>query len=104
MSKIDTLSLEELGRERFVFNSRDSDRLALLEERLRAFGTVQPSSFQTDGRYIYIHAAILSRPNDRSLGAIVRGVLAPRNGPEDITVYRESRGGPGDIALASYAY
>jgi len=38
------------------------------------------------------------------LGALVTGDVAPRNGPNDITVFRESRGGPGDIALASYAY
>jgi alanine dehydrogenase len=38
------------------------------------------------------------------LGAIVRGDVAPRNGPKDITVFRESRGGVGDTALANWVY
>jgi len=38
------------------------------------------------------------------LGAIVRGDVAARNGPSDINVYRESRGGVGDAALASRVY
>jgi ornithine cyclodeaminase len=38
------------------------------------------------------------------LGSIIRGDVAPRNGPADITLFRDSRGGPGDIALATYAY
>jgi len=38
------------------------------------------------------------------LGSIVKGEVAPRNGPRDINVFRESRGGVGDIALASWVY
>jgi alanine dehydrogenase len=38
------------------------------------------------------------------LGAIVRGDLPPRNGPTDVTVFRESRGGVGDTALANWVY
>ena len=38
------------------------------------------------------------------LGAIVAGEVAARNGPGDINVYRESRGGIGDAALASRVY
>jgi ornithine cyclodeaminase len=38
------------------------------------------------------------------LGAIISGDVTPRNGPADITVFRESRGGVGDTALANWAY
>jgi alanine dehydrogenase len=38
------------------------------------------------------------------LGEIVTGRVAPRNGASDITLYRESRGGVHDTALASRAY
>jgi ornithine cyclodeaminase len=38
------------------------------------------------------------------LGAILRGEVAPRNGASDITLFRDSRGGVGDIALANWAY
>jgi alanine dehydrogenase len=38
------------------------------------------------------------------LGAIIKGDVAPRNGPTDITLFRDSRGGPGDIALATDVY
>lgn len=38
------------------------------------------------------------------LGGLVTGAVFPRNGPTAITVYRESRGGAGDIALTQYAY
>jgi alanine dehydrogenase len=38
------------------------------------------------------------------LGAIVRGDVAARNGPSDINVYRDSRGGVGEAAFASWAY
>lgn len=38
------------------------------------------------------------------LGAIVSAQVSPRNGPSDITLYRDSRGGVGDIALANCAY
>ncbi|MPZ15254.1 MAG: hypothetical protein GEU73_12665 [Chloroflexi bacterium] len=38
------------------------------------------------------------------LGALVKGDVAPRNGPTDINVFRESRGGTGDVALANYVY
>ncbi len=39
-----------------------------------------------------------------ALGTIVRGDVAPRSGPNDINVFRESRGGLGDAALAARAY
>ena len=38
------------------------------------------------------------------LGAIIEGEIPARNGPEDINLFRESRGGPGDIALANWVY
>jgi ornithine cyclodeaminase/alanine dehydrogenase-like protein (mu-crystallin family) len=38
------------------------------------------------------------------LGAILRGEVAPLNGASDITLFRDSRGGVGDIALANWAY
>lgn len=38
------------------------------------------------------------------LGAMVKGEVAPKNGPNDVTLFRDSRGGVGDIALASYVY
>ncbi len=38
------------------------------------------------------------------LGSIVNGDVAPRNGPNDITIFREAQGGVGDIALANLAY
>jgi ornithine cyclodeaminase/alanine dehydrogenase-like protein (mu-crystallin family) len=38
------------------------------------------------------------------MGSIIRGDVAPRNGPTDITLFRDSRGGVGDVALANYVY
>jgi ornithine cyclodeaminase/alanine dehydrogenase-like protein (mu-crystallin family) len=38
------------------------------------------------------------------LGEIVTGRVAPRNGPTDVTLYRESRGGVHDAALANRAF
>lgn len=38
------------------------------------------------------------------LGALALGEVAPRNGPADINVFRESRGGVGEIAFASWVY
>ncbi|HZT07282.1 MAG TPA: ornithine cyclodeaminase family protein [Chloroflexota bacterium] len=38
------------------------------------------------------------------LGSIIRGDVAPRNGPHDVTVFRDSRGGVGDVALANWVY
>jgi alanine dehydrogenase len=38
------------------------------------------------------------------LGSIVSGDVAPRNGPDDVTIFREAQGGVGDIALANLAY
>lgn len=38
------------------------------------------------------------------LGSIIRGDVAPDNGPTHITLFRDSRGGVGDIALASDVY
>jgi alanine dehydrogenase len=38
------------------------------------------------------------------LGSIIKGDVAPRNGPNDINLFRESRGGVGDVALASFVY
>lgn len=46
----------------------------------------------------------ISRERLVNLGAIVSGAVAARNGPGDVTLYRESRGGTGDIALAHFAY
>jgi alanine dehydrogenase len=46
----------------------------------------------------------LERDRIIELGAILRGDIAPRNGPTDITVFRESRGGVGDAGLAAYVY
>ena len=38
------------------------------------------------------------------LGSIIKGDVVPRNGPEDRTLFRDSRGGVGDLALANYVY
>jgi ornithine cyclodeaminase/alanine dehydrogenase-like protein (mu-crystallin family) len=38
------------------------------------------------------------------LGSIIKGDVAPRNGPSDINLFRESRGGVGDVALANWVY
>lgn len=38
------------------------------------------------------------------LGALVNGEVAPRTGPAERTLFRDSRGGVGDIALASDVY
>jgi len=38
------------------------------------------------------------------LGSIVNGDVKPRNGPGDVTIFREAQGGVGDIALANLAY
>lgn len=50
------------------------------------------------------HAECTSREEIIDLGALVTGAAAPPNGPTAITVYRESRGGAGDTALAQYTY
>jgi ornithine cyclodeaminase/alanine dehydrogenase-like protein (mu-crystallin family) len=38
------------------------------------------------------------------LGSIINGDVAPRNGPTDITLFRDSRGGVGDLAIANFVY
>ncbi len=38
------------------------------------------------------------------LGSIIEGEVPARNGADDINLFRESRGGPGDIALANWVY
>jgi len=38
------------------------------------------------------------------LGSIMNGAAAARNGPTDINLFRESRGGVGDVALANWVY
>ncbi|HEY3117955.1 MAG TPA: ornithine cyclodeaminase family protein, partial [Chloroflexota bacterium] len=38
------------------------------------------------------------------LGSIIKGEVAARNGPNDITLFRDARGGVGDIALANDVY
>ncbi len=38
------------------------------------------------------------------LGSIIKGKVGPRNGPSDITLFRDSRGGVSDIALANDVY
>lgn len=38
------------------------------------------------------------------LGSIIKGEVVPRNGAGDITLFRDSQGGVGDLALANYAY
>lgn len=46
----------------------------------------------------------LLREDVVELGAIVAGDVAARNGPSDISIFRESRGGVGDVLLANLAY
>ncbi len=46
----------------------------------------------------------LRREDVVELGAIVAGDVAAWNGPSDISVFRESRGGVGDVLLANLAY
>jgi alanine dehydrogenase len=38
------------------------------------------------------------------LGALIKGDVAPRNDPTDINLFRDPRGGIGDVALASWVY
>jgi len=38
------------------------------------------------------------------LGSIVKGGVAARNGPGDVNLFRDSRGGAGDVALANEIY
>jgi ornithine cyclodeaminase/alanine dehydrogenase-like protein (mu-crystallin family) len=38
------------------------------------------------------------------LGSIIKGDVAPRNGPTDINLFRDSRGGVGDLAMANWVY
>ncbi|MEA2640457.1 MAG: hypothetical protein QOF51_1851 [Chloroflexota bacterium] len=51
-----------------------------------------------------LQAGRYSRDRIIELGSLVKGDVAPRNGPQDINVFRESRGGVGDIAFANYVY
>jgi ornithine cyclodeaminase/alanine dehydrogenase-like protein (mu-crystallin family) len=38
------------------------------------------------------------------LGSIMNGDVAARNGPTDINLFRDSRGGVGDVAMANWVY
>jgi ornithine cyclodeaminase/alanine dehydrogenase-like protein (mu-crystallin family) len=38
------------------------------------------------------------------LGSIMNGDVAARNGPSDINLFRDSRGGVGDVAMANWVY
>lgn len=49
-----------------------------------------------DGRY--------DPSNIVELGSIIKGEVAPQNGPTDTTLFRDSRGGVGDLALANYVF
>ncbi|MBM2811682.1 MAG: ornithine cyclodeaminase [Chloroflexi bacterium] len=54
--------------------------------------------------YFLIEEGKLTRESVIELGDLVRGAVAPINGPTDVTLFRESRGGVGDMALANWAY
>jgi len=51
-----------------------------------------------------IEAGRLDRASVTPLGALITGEVAPRNGPGDINLFRDPRGGIGDVALASWVY
>jgi ornithine cyclodeaminase/alanine dehydrogenase-like protein (mu-crystallin family) len=46
----------------------------------------------------------IKKENLVELGSIVSGDVPARNGPADITIFREAQGGAGDIALANFVY
>jgi ornithine cyclodeaminase/alanine dehydrogenase-like protein (mu-crystallin family) len=54
--------------------------------------------------YPLVQQGRLKREAIVELGSIIKGEVAPRNGPSDIALFRDSRGGVGDLALANYAY
>lgn len=54
--------------------------------------------------YRMVHVARYDPASIVELGAIIKGDVAPRNGPRDINLFRESRGGVGDVALANWVY
>jgi len=54
--------------------------------------------------YELLTAGSLQPESIVDLGAIVRGDVAAGSGPTDINVYRDSRGGVGEAAFASWVY
>ena len=67
-------------------------------------GPNNPGNVEGGQLWRLLQAGRLSRERIIELGTIIQGDIAPRNGPSDINVFRESRGGVGDTALASWVY
>ena len=84
-----------LGVDQFVVPSRDQE---LESSSPNAHPHLQGNLARMVSAKQYDPARIVE------LGSIIKGDVAPRNGPTDITLFRDSRGGVGDIALANYAY
>jgi ornithine cyclodeaminase/alanine dehydrogenase-like protein (mu-crystallin family) len=86
---------------------RDADQLVAAsrqQEVASAMPTDTPGRVTGGPLYDLLSSGALMPESIVELGAIVRGDVVPRNGQTDINVYRESRGGVGDAALASRVY
>ncbi len=84
--------------DQFVALSREAE----IEESTPS--TISPGREGGGELYRLLSAEKLKPSDVIELGSLVTGQVIPRNGSGDITVYRESRGGPGDIAMANFAY
>jgi hypothetical protein len=74
------------------------------QEIANALPTSAPGRVTGGTLYELLKSGTLTREAFVPLGAIAQGDVAPCNGPNDINIYRDSRGGLGDAALASWAY
>ena len=51
-----------------------------------------------------VESGQLDRTSIVPLGALIQDQVKPRNGPGDINLFRDPRGGIGDVALAAWVY
>lgn len=76
--------------------------------RAQEIENAQPT--KTPGRitggvlYELLTAGALTPESIIDMGAVVHGDVAARNGPADVNVFRDSRGGVGEAAFASWIY
>jgi len=63
-----------------------------------------PPSRQVPPLYRLLHEGRIESERIIPLGDIVSGRTAARNGPGDVTVYRDSRAGTHEVAFLSYVY
>jgi ornithine cyclodeaminase/alanine dehydrogenase len=64
----------------------------------------QPGTVEGGPLWDLLTSGELTEESIVDLGDVVSGKTPPRSGPNDINVYLESRGGIGDVALASRVY